>query len=109
MARVALLSNPQSTGNRSLLPRIRAFCAEHRDIFPSLTVRQNLLLGVKDTGRPGKWRPDDMLEIAPVSGSFYVNLEAASGAGLQRNLCRSLHLPLAMATVSIAIVSRISR
>ncbi len=33
MARVALLSNPSSTGNRSLLPRVRAFCAEHRDIF----------------------------------------------------------------------------
>ena len=33
MARVALLSNPRSTGNRSLLPRIRAFCAAHRDIF----------------------------------------------------------------------------
>jgi len=33
MARVALLSNPRSTGNRALLPRIRAFCAEHRDIF----------------------------------------------------------------------------
>jgi hypothetical protein len=33
MARVALLSNPRSTGNRSLLPRVRAFCAEHKDIF----------------------------------------------------------------------------
>ena len=33
MARVALLSNPRSTGNRSLLPRIRSFCAEHKDIF----------------------------------------------------------------------------
>ncbi len=33
MARVALLSNPKSTGNRSLLPRVRSFCAEHRDIF----------------------------------------------------------------------------
>jgi len=33
MARVALLSNPRSTGNRSLLPRIRAFCAQHHDIF----------------------------------------------------------------------------
>jgi diacylglycerol kinase family enzyme len=33
MARVALLSNPRSTGNRSLLPRIRAFCAQHQDIF----------------------------------------------------------------------------
>jgi hypothetical protein len=33
MTRVALLSNPRSTGNRSLLPRVRSFCAEHRDIF----------------------------------------------------------------------------
>ena len=33
MARVALLSNPRSTGNRSLLPQVRSFCAEHRDIF----------------------------------------------------------------------------
>jgi branched-chain amino acid transport system ATP-binding protein len=41
------------------------YVPEHRDIFPSLTVRQNLLLGVKDTGRPGKWRLDDMLEMFP--------------------------------------------
>ena len=41
------------------------YVPEHRDIFPSLTVRQNLLLGVKDTSRPGKWRPDDMLEMFP--------------------------------------------
>jgi diacylglycerol kinase family enzyme len=33
MARVALLSNPLSTGNRAILPRIRAFCAENADIF----------------------------------------------------------------------------
>jgi hypothetical protein len=33
MARVALLSNPKSSGNRSLLPKVRSFCAEHRDIF----------------------------------------------------------------------------
>jgi diacylglycerol kinase family enzyme len=33
MTRVALLSNPRSTGNKSLLPRVRSFCAEHRDIF----------------------------------------------------------------------------
>jgi hypothetical protein len=33
MARVALLSNPRSTGNRALLPRVRRFCDQHRDIF----------------------------------------------------------------------------
>lgn len=33
MARIALLSNPRSTGNRALLPRVRSFCAEHPEIF----------------------------------------------------------------------------
>lgn len=33
MARVALLSNPRSTGNRALLPQVRSFCAAHKDIF----------------------------------------------------------------------------
>ena len=32
-ARIALLSNPKSTGNLAQLPRMRAFCAEHPDIF----------------------------------------------------------------------------
>ena len=31
--RIALLSNPKSTGNIAQLPRIRAYCAEHPDIF----------------------------------------------------------------------------
>jgi hypothetical protein len=31
--RIALLSNPKSTGNLAQLPRIRTFCAEHPDIF----------------------------------------------------------------------------
>ena len=33
MARVALLSNPISTGNRAILPRVRSFCAAHPEIF----------------------------------------------------------------------------
>src|SRR3990167_9456241 len=33
MASVALLSNPGSTGNRSLLPRVREYCSAHPDIF----------------------------------------------------------------------------
>ena len=31
--RIALLSNPKSTGNVAQLPRIREFCADHPDIF----------------------------------------------------------------------------
>ena len=33
MARVALLSNPRSTGNRAWLPRVREYCAAHPVIF----------------------------------------------------------------------------
>lgn len=33
MVCVALLSNPHSTGNRSLLPQIRSFCAMHSEVF----------------------------------------------------------------------------
>ena len=41
------------------------YVPEHRDIFPGLTVRQNLMLGVKDPSKPGKWRLDDMLKMFP--------------------------------------------
>jgi diacylglycerol kinase family enzyme len=33
MALVALLSNPRSTGNQSVLPRVRALCALEEDVF----------------------------------------------------------------------------
>jgi len=33
LALVALLSNPNSTGNRSLLPAVRTYCAKNPDIF----------------------------------------------------------------------------
>ena len=33
MALVALLSNPHSTGNKSLLPQVRSYCAKNPDIF----------------------------------------------------------------------------
>jgi branched-chain amino acid transport system ATP-binding protein len=39
------------------------YVPEHRDIFPGLTVRQNLMLGVKNPRNPGKWRLDDMLDM----------------------------------------------
>lgn len=41
------------------------YVPEQRDIFPGLTVRQNLLLGIKDTRHPGKWRLESMLEMFP--------------------------------------------
>ncbi len=38
---------------------------ENRDIFPDLTVRQNLMLGVKDPKAVGRWNIDDMYALFP--------------------------------------------
>ncbi len=38
---------------------------ENRDIFPDLTVRQNLMLGVKDPRAVGRWSIDDMYALFP--------------------------------------------
>jgi branched-chain amino acid transport system ATP-binding protein len=39
------------------------YVPENRDIFPTLTVRQNLLLGQKHARREGRWKMTDMYDI----------------------------------------------
>jgi branched-chain amino acid transport system ATP-binding protein len=41
------------------------YVPENRDIFPSLTVRQNLLLGQKSARQTGRWAMEDMFKIFP--------------------------------------------
>jgi branched-chain amino acid transport system ATP-binding protein len=41
------------------------YVPENRDIFPTLTVRQNLLLGQKKAGRTGRWSMEDVFELFP--------------------------------------------
>ncbi len=41
------------------------YVPESRDIFPSLTVRQNLLLGMKSARQKGRWTTEDMFELFP--------------------------------------------
>jgi branched-chain amino acid transport system ATP-binding protein len=41
------------------------YVPENRDIFPTLTVRQNLLLGQKKANATGRWRAEDMYELFP--------------------------------------------
>ncbi len=41
------------------------YVPENRDIFPQLTVRENLMLGMKSTQGGGRWSMDDMFELFP--------------------------------------------
>jgi branched-chain amino acid transport system ATP-binding protein len=41
------------------------YVPENRDIFPTLTVRQNLVLGQKRNKASGRWKADDMFELFP--------------------------------------------
>ena len=42
------------------------YVPEDREIFPALTVRENLLLGMKSAKATGRWSLDDMLALFPV-------------------------------------------
>ena len=41
------------------------YVPENREIFPTLTVRQNLELGLKEKGRTGRWTPADLFCVFP--------------------------------------------
>ena len=65
---------------------------ENRDIFPSLTVRQNLLLGMKGRKESGRWSMEDMFDLFP---RLRERAEAPAGVmsgGEQQmlTLCRTL-------------------
>jgi branched-chain amino acid transport system ATP-binding protein len=41
------------------------YVPENRDVFPTLTVRQNLVLGMKGGKQRGRWSMDDMFQLFP--------------------------------------------
>ncbi|MEM7041315.1 MAG: ABC transporter ATP-binding protein [Pseudomonadota bacterium] len=41
------------------------YVPENRDIFPTLSVRQNLMLGMKSARAEGRWRVDDLFALFP--------------------------------------------
>jgi branched-chain amino acid transport system ATP-binding protein len=41
------------------------YVPENRDIFPQLTVRENLILGMKSTKEGGRWKMQDMYDLFP--------------------------------------------
>jgi branched-chain amino acid transport system ATP-binding protein len=42
------------------------YVPENRDVFPALTVRENLLLGLKRAGTVGRWTMDKLFELFPM-------------------------------------------
>ena len=68
------------------------YVPENRDIFPTLTVRQNLILGQKDAGRGGRWRLDDMLGMFPNLKQRADNAAGVLSGGEKQMLtiCRTL-------------------
>ena len=68
------------------------YVPENRDIFPGLTVRQNLILGIKDPRHPGKWRLDDMLRVFPNLAARADTVAGVLSSGEQQMLtiCRTL-------------------
>jgi branched-chain amino acid transport system ATP-binding protein len=68
------------------------YVPENRDIFPGLTVRQNLTLGLKDPRRPGRWRIADMLAMFPNLGERAETAAGVLSGGEKQMLaiCRTL-------------------
>jgi len=68
------------------------YVPENRDIFPTLTVRQNLLLGQKSARHEGRWRMDDMFGMFPALRERADNLAGVLSGGEQQmlTLCRTL-------------------
>lgn len=68
------------------------YVPEDRQIFPTLTVRQNLELGLKKAGRLGRWSFDDMYRLFPNLGERQHNPAGVLSGGEQQMLtmCRTL-------------------
>lgn len=68
------------------------YVPENRDIFPKLTVHQNLLLGQKGNGKDARWSFDDMYAMFPrLKERQHTEAGVLSGGEQQMlTLCRTL-------------------
>jgi branched-chain amino acid transport system ATP-binding protein len=68
------------------------YVPENREIFPKLTVHQNLMLGEKGKGRQSRWSFDDMYEMFPrLKERQHTEAGVLSGGEQQMlTLCRTL-------------------
>lgn len=68
------------------------YVPESRDIFPTMTVRQNLMLGIKNMRKPGRWSIEQMLEMFPNLARRADNAAGVLSGGEKQMLtmCRTL-------------------
>jgi branched-chain amino acid transport system ATP-binding protein len=68
------------------------YVPENREIFPKLTVHQNLMLGQKRSGQSGRWSFDDMYDMFPrLKERQHTEAGVFSGGEQQMlTLCRTL-------------------
>jgi branched-chain amino acid transport system ATP-binding protein len=68
------------------------YVPESRDVFPKLTVEQNLLLGQQSGRKKGRWRVDDMYQMFPrLKERQHTEAGVMSGGEQQMlTLCRTL-------------------
>jgi branched-chain amino acid transport system ATP-binding protein len=68
------------------------YVPEDRQVFPTLTVRQNLMLGLKHAGRFGRWNFDDGFRLFPNLAERQNNPAGVLSGGEQQMLtmCRTL-------------------
>jgi branched-chain amino acid transport system ATP-binding protein len=68
------------------------YVPENRDIFPKITVHQNLMLGQKSAKQKGRWKFDDMYEMFPrLKERQHTEAGVLSGGEQQMlTLCRTL-------------------
>ena len=68
------------------------YVPENRDIFPTLTVRQNLILGMKESTPKGRWKIDDMFKLFPRLRERADTAAGVLSGGEQQmlTLCRTL-------------------
>jgi len=68
------------------------YVPESRDIFPTLTVEQNLYLGQKSARKAGRWSLDDMYQLFPRLEERRNTLAGVMSGGEQQmlTLCRTL-------------------
>ncbi|PIQ50907.1 MAG: ABC transporter ATP-binding protein [Comamonadaceae bacterium CG12_big_fil_rev_8_21_14_0_65_59_15] len=68
------------------------YVPEEREIFPKLTVEQNLLLGQKSGRKAGRWSIDDMYQLFPRLGERCAVEAGVMSGGEQQmlTLCRTL-------------------